>query len=262
MALGLPSAPPALPSPNGGRGRGGLLLVALLLVLGGCRVDATLKAQVDGQSGLVLARIALDREAMAVLGGKLDQGAQVEDLRPAGWTVRVRDGVVEVSKRFTRPQDFAAVIREFSGPSGPLRGFRLDRQRSLGRVRYRLSGTVDLGAGGVGATGLANAVGLATRLRDAGIDPVRVEALLEARVREGFHLTVVLDLPGEEQAAAPEHVDGRPAWPAALDRPVAVEATSSVPDRLRPALAALALVLAVAAVVLVLTGRRSRNRGS
>lgn len=65
--------------------------LALLLLLSACRVDATVTARVDGRSGEVRARFELDAEAVAVLGGQVAEGAQVADLRRAGWTIPAPD---------------------------------------------------------------------------------------------------------------------------------------------------------------------------
>src|SRR5882724_109372 len=58
--------------------------LAAVLLLGGCRVDATVEARVQGGGGVVTARFALDREAVAVLGGAVAERAQTSDLQKAG----------------------------------------------------------------------------------------------------------------------------------------------------------------------------------
>lgn len=238
-----------------------LLSLCVLLFLTACRVDATVEARVDGRSGEVRARFELDAEAVAVLGGQVAEGAQVADLRRAGWTIpaprRTGGGgvVVEASKRFGRPEDLGRVMAELSGASGPLREFRLERDRSLGGVRYRLRGVIDLG-GGAAATGFANARDLPERLREAGIDPKRVAELLTSRAAEGFALRVVVDLPGEERANTTTRRGEEPAWETPLGERVEVTASSSVSDRLRPALLAVAAVLALAALGVAAIGRR------
>ncbi len=153
--------PPTLPGVP--RRRPLLGLVAALVVLGGCRVDATVEARVSGAGGTVTARFVLDREAVAVLGGAVGEGAQTSDLARPGWEispVRSTSGggaEVEATKEFSRPGDLAVVIGELAGPAGPLRDFRLDRRRSFAKASYRLRGTADLGAGAAAATGFANA---------------------------------------------------------------------------------------------------------
>ncbi|MGH9041650.1 MAG: hypothetical protein ACRDZ3_15630, partial [Acidimicrobiia bacterium] len=116
-----------------------LLLVAPLLVLAGCRVDALVTVAVEGPGGEVAVRFEADPEAIAVVGGPrvIDQGAQVADLRRAGWKVtgprRTGAGgaVLRAAKRFARPGDLGPLMEELAGPGGPLVGFGLDRSRGL-----------------------------------------------------------------------------------------------------------------------------------
>ena len=232
----------------------GLLLFAALIALGGCRVDATVEARVDGSGGIVTARFVLDREAVALLGGAVGEGSQTSDLSQAGWEispVRPTGGggaEVEVSKGFSRPGDLAVVVGELAGPAGPLRGFRLDRRRSFTKARYHLRGTADLGAGATAATGFANAPDLPARLRDAGVNPDRVAELLAGRAAEGFHLRLVVEIPGR----APETFEVRPGAATAVDL------SSAISDRRRPVLLAVA-VLSGLIVVLRLRRRTSQT---
>jgi hypothetical protein len=252
--------PPDPPAPSR---RGGRVLFALLtaFLFAGCRVDATVETRVEGRSGEVRSRLALDREAADLLGGHIDAGAQVEDLRRAGWVITParlsKSGgvVVEVSKRFHRPGELGRVMAELSGPGGPLQGFHLQRRRSLTRTRYRLTGLADLRGGGA-AVGLGNVPDLASRLRGAGVDPQRVEELLTSRAVAGFRLRVVADLPGPERADAPARAGGHPAWDVAAGEPVEIDVSSTAPDRTRPVLLGLAALAALAAVVVLGAGRR------
>ena len=225
------ASPPTLP---GVPGRRPSLLVAVVLafvVLGGCRVDTTVEAHVSSEGGRVTARFVLDREAVAVLGGAVGEGAQTSDLHQAGWEifpVRPTDGggaEVKISKAFHRPGDLGVVIGELAGPAGPLQGFRLERRRSFTKALYRLRGTADLGPGAGAATGFANAPDLKARLRDAGIDPARVEELLAGRAADGFRFRLDVDLPG--RAASFEVKPGETRT---------VDLSSSVSDRARPVL--------------------------
>ncbi|MEW6471692.1 MAG: hypothetical protein AB1679_05440 [Actinomycetota bacterium] len=228
------------------------VLVALV-VLGGCRVDATVEARVTGRGGTVTARFALDREAVALLGGAVGEGAQTSDLHAAGWEIspvrRTEEGGarVEVSKAFSRPGDFAVVLAELAGPAGPLRDFRLDRRRSFTRATYRLRGTADLGPEAEAATGFANTPDLAGRLRAAGVDPGRVEELLAQRAADGLHVRLVVELPGREA----EEFEVRPG------APVTVDVSSETSDRTRPVLLAVALLTGL--IVLLRLRRRTRQ---
>ena len=225
--------------------------VLVCVLLGGCRVDAVVEARVTGAGGTVTARFSLDPEAVALLGGAVGEGAQTSDLRQAGWDIspvrRTGGGgaEVELSKDFSRPADLGAVIGELAGPAGPLRDFQLDRRRSFTKETYRLRGTADVGPAGAAATGLANTPDLAARLRDAGVDPQRVEQLLTGRAAEGLQLRLVVDLPGRSG----QEFEVRPGAPAAVD------IASEVSDRTRPVLLGLALLSGL--IVLFRLRRRS-----
>ena len=216
----------------------GLFLVAVLIVLGGCRVDATVEARVHGSGGVVTARFVLDREAVALLGGAVGEGAQTSDLSRTGWEfspVRPTEGggaEVEVSKGFSRPGDLAVVIGELAGPAGPLRQFRLDRRRTFAKATYHLRGQADLGTGGAAAAGFANAPDLPARLRDAGVNPDRVGELLAERAAEGFRLRLVVELPGRTA----ESFEVRPGAATTVDL------ASETSDRRRPVLLAVAVL--------------------
>jgi hypothetical protein len=245
-----PAAPPVF---RRGGPAFGLFLLALL-VLGGCRVDARVTVAVEGAGGTVTVRLAADREALSILGGPqvIAGGAQVADLRRAGWDVaepRPTDAggaVIEASKAFARAGELALIVDELAGPEGPLSGFRLDRDRALTRVRYRLSGEIDLGRGAL--TGFGNDPDLARRLEAAGVDAGRMAELLAQRGADGLRLVVVVDLPGED----PVRFEGRPGGK------VEVRAASTQPERARPLLLVVGGVLAVAALA-VLGSRRARR---
>ena len=221
-------------------------------MLGGCRVDATVEAKVHEAGGTVTARFVLDREAVAILGGAVGEGAQTSDLSQAGWEispVRPTEGGgvrVEVSKDFHRASDLAVVIGELAGPAGPLRDFRLERRRSFTKATYRLQGTADLGPGAAAATGFANAPDLAARLRDAGVDPGRLEELLAGRAAEGLHFRLEVALPGETAS-----FDVRPGAAQTVD------VSSTVSDRDRPVLLGVAVLCGL--IVFVRLRRRPRQ---
>jgi hypothetical protein len=229
-----------------------LLCCVVAVVSGGCRVDATVEARVSGTGGVVRLQVALDREAVAVLGGSVTQGAQTSDLRQAGWEispVRTTTGggaEIDVSKAFHRPSDLAAVIGELAGPGGPLQHFSLVRHRSFLETRYRLRGTASLGTGATAATGFANTPDLAARLRDAGVDPDRVESLLAGRAADGLHLRLVAALPG-----------GNRSWTVEPGPSRAIDVSSRAFDWSRLALLLLAAVSAVTALRRLSPKRRS-----
>jgi hypothetical protein len=226
-----------------------LCLLSAVMLLGGCRVDTTVEARVTEAGGTVTARFTLDREAVAVLGGAVGEGAQTSDLSQAGWEISPVEPVegggarVEVSKDFHRAEDLGVVIGELAGPAGPLQGFRLERRRSLASATYRLRGTADLGPEAASVTGFANTPDLKARLRDAGVDPARVEELLARRAADGFHLRLDVALPGKSAT-----FEVRPGAAQAVDL------SSSVSNRARPVL----LVVAVVSGLVVLFRLRRR----
>jgi hypothetical protein len=242
------------PAPPATRGWGRVAIAVLALAGVGCRVDATIETRAEGRSGVVRARFELDRDAVDALGGRLSDGAQVDDLRRAGWSFTgprptVGGGAVVVaSKRYGRPADLGRVVAELSGPGGPLQDFALARSRTLGGVRYRLRGVVDLGGGA--AVGFPNAPDLARRLQGAGIDLARLEELLRSRAQEGFSLRLRVGLPGDGRGEGVREV--RPG------QRVEVRAASSTPTPLRPALLGLALLAGLAALGMSVAGRRLR----
>jgi hypothetical protein len=220
-----------------------------VIVLGGCRVDATVEARVHETGGSVTARFVLDREAVAILGGAVAEGAQTSDLSQAGWEISpvrpAEDGGarVEVSKDFRRPEDLGVVIGELAGPTGPLQDFRLERRRSFANSTYRVRGTADLGPGAAAATGFANAPDLKARLRDAGVDSGRVEELLAGRAADGFHFRLVVALPGKSASFEVRQGVAQ-----------TIDVSSSVGDRVRPVLLAVAVLTGL--IVLVRLRRR------
>ena len=205
--------------------------------------------RVHESGGTVAARFTLDRDAVAVLGGVVAEQTQTSDLRTAGWDISPVEPVdgggarIEVSKDFSRPEDLAVVIGELAGPAGPLQDFSLERRRSFMKATYRVRGTADLGPGAAAVTGFGNTPDLDARLRDAGVDPRRVAELLAGRAVEGFHLRVDVDLPGESAT-----FEVRPGEAQAID------VSSSVSDRTRPGL----LAVAVLAGLIVLARLRHR----
>ena len=230
-----------------------LLGCAVVVVAsGGCRVDATVEARVSGTGGVVSLRVALDREAVAALGGSVTRGAQTSDLEQAGWDispVRATKGggaEVDVSKDFHRPSDFGPVIGELSGPGGPLQHFSLVGHRSFLETSYRLRGTASLGPGAAAATGFGNTPDLAARLRDAGVDPGTVESLLAGRAADGLHLRLVVALPGATRS-----------WTVEPGPPRPIDLSSRAFDWPRLALLLLGLVCALAALRRLSPKRRS-----
>jgi hypothetical protein len=232
------------------------LLVALVALLAGCKVDTavTIDMHEDG-SGLVTARATLDAEAVKeteIDGGKLEDRVRLSDLTAAGWTVQpwVRSAAgsaqIEMSKPFSSPEELAGIVNEISGPHGPLRDFRATRDRGAASTEYGVTGAVDLKDV---STGLGADSELVAALAKQLVDPAAVDQQLLAELHNAVRVSVVVNLP-DGTSTTVDGVDGQR---------VPVDVTSSVLDTRRLALLGLAVVLVIAAIVALLVGRRRRR---
>jgi hypothetical protein len=229
------------------------LLVAVLL-LAGCRVDATTTVEVaeDG-SGMVTVEVVLDQEAAARIPDLAEQ-LRIRDLRRTGWEVagptEGDDGEVTITaaKQFFEPAQLEAVLAEIGGVSGDL-----TRERTFGTTSYDFTGTLDL------SRGLRTfSDRQLTRLLDGspiGQDPAELEAELGAPLSDLSSFTFVIQLPdgSDTQTTTFEAALG--------DDPVPMAASTEDRNLLVFGLAGGA-VLAVLLLVLVLLWRLiRRNRG-
>lgn len=164
----------------------------------GCKARAQVRVDVrDDGSGSLLAAVVLDREALALLRGPLDEQLVVDDLRRAGWHIafgRSGGGGAEVkaTREFVGSAGLATAVRELAGSAGPL-GASLEVERGALRSRYRLRMTAKLDTSAVGVRGDEQ---LAQVLRDAGLDLGEIEGALAKRVRDGLELRLVANVPG------------------------------------------------------------------
>jgi hypothetical protein len=233
-----------------------VLLVALVALLAGCKVDTAVTIDVnDDGSGVVTVRATLDAEAVKeaeIEGGKLEDRVRLSDLSDAGWTVQpwarsaAGSAQIEMSKPFSSPEDLARIVDEISGPHGPLRDFRATRDRGAASTEYRVTGAVDLKDV---STGLGADPDLVAALAKQLVDPAAVDQQLLAELHRALTVSVVVNLPGGTSTTV-DGVDGQR---------VPVDVTSSVLDTRRLALLGLAVVLVIAAVVSLLVGRRRRR---
>ena len=234
-----------------------LLLVAVGLLLAGCKVDPTVTVHVntDG-SGVVSVHVALDPAAVSAAeadGGKLDQRVRLSDLAAAGWTVsawrRAPDGsaTIELSKPFSKVSQVGGILRELSGTTGPLRDFQATRSDGTFSTGYSLRGTVDLKDL---STGVQSDQQLVQSLTAQHVDVHAIDQQLLADLQQSFALRLVVELPGGKRVVvAPKAGSAR-----------SVDATSSVHnnDRMLYAIAAGGFLLL--AVVVMLNGRRVKRR--
>ena len=128
------------------------LLLAVLLVLTGCRADATVTVEVatDG-SGTVGVAVELDAKAVMAIGS-FNERVRVDDLVVAGWRIdgptTDASGSVRITatKAFDHPDRLATVLAEVIGPS-VISDVYLDRYRKFAQTTWRLSGKIDLSEG-------------------------------------------------------------------------------------------------------------------
>ena len=231
-----------------------LLLLAGVLVLAGCRVDATTTVEVaDDGSGTVTVEVVLDQEAAARVPDLAEQ-LRIRDLRRTGWTVEgptEADGggvTVTATKEFFEPEQLGVVLDEIGGLSG-----ELSRERTFGTTSYDFEGTLDLSRGIRTFSDRQ-----LTRLLDGfpiGQDPAELEAELGAPLSELSSFTFELSLPEGDDTQVT-------AWEAALgDDPVEMAASTEERNLLVFGLAAGALAALVLLVVVLLWRLARRNRG-
>ncbi|HEY7104987.1 MAG TPA: hypothetical protein VH986_01145 [Acidimicrobiia bacterium] len=233
-----------------------LLVVALVVVLAGCKVDTTVTVDLhDDGSGVVTVRATLDAEAVHEVendGGTLEDRIRLTDLTAAGWTVKpwVKSGAgtaqIELSKPFSSPEQVAGIINEVSGADGPLRGFSATREQGTTATDYSVKGTIDLAAAG---TGVGADPDLVAALAKQQVDPGAVDQQLLAELRNAVSVSVVVDLPNGKSVT----VNGE------SGRRVDVDTMASVTNTRRLALLGLAVVLVIAAIVALMVGRRKRR---
>jgi hypothetical protein len=232
------------------------LLVALVALLAGCKVDTavTIDLHEDG-GGLVTVRATLDAEAVKeaeIDGGKLADRVRLSDLSAAGWTVQpwVRSAAgsaqIEMSKSFSSPDQLAGIVDEISGPNGPLRDFQATRDQGAASTEYGVTGVIDLAAV---STGLGADPDLVAALANQQVDVAALDQQLLSELHDALSVSVVVNLPDGTSTT----VDG------ASGQRVPVDVTSSVSNTRRLALLGLAVVLVIAAIVALLVGRRRRR---
>jgi hypothetical protein len=184
------------------RVRAAVGLVALVVVLTGCRVDTRLDISLrDDGSGTVRTTVTLDADAVQRLGGasSLAQNIPLDDLRSAGWTIsrwsRGEAGVqsITLSHEFTDQRDLARRLVDLAGPHGILQDVTIRRERGWFHSSDEVGLVVDVRSPSID---IVHDVPLATRLRAAGLDPALLQAQLAVELKSALHVTVVVHLPG------------------------------------------------------------------
>jgi hypothetical protein len=233
-----------------------VVLVALVVLLAGCKVDTAVTVDMhnDG-SGVVTVRATLDADAVSAAeagGGKLEERVRLADLAAAGWKVgpwvRSDAGTAQIrlSKRFASPEQVAPIIAEVSGPNGPLRDVKARRERGVASTEYDVTGAVDLAAVG---TGLAADQDLVNSLAKQQVDVNVIDQALLTELRNAVSVSVVVALPDGSRTTV-HGVSGQ-------RRPIA--ASTSILNTRRLVLLALAVIFVILAIVVLLIGRRRRR---
>ena len=169
-----------------------VLLVALVALLAGCKVDTSVTVDMhDDGSGVVNVRATLDAQAVAeaeVGGGKLEDRIRLgrPRRRRAGRSRRGRAAdraraQIELSKPFSSPDQVAGIIAEVSGPNGPVKDVAATRDHGTASTSYSVTGAVDLAAIG---TGVAADQELVNSLTNAQVDVNAIDQSLLAELRE------------------------------------------------------------------------------
>jgi hypothetical protein len=233
-----------------------VLLVALVAVLSGCKVDTSVTIDVhDDGSGVVTVRATLDAEAVAeaeVGGGKLEDRVRLADLAAAGWklTPWVRSGSgtaqIELSKPFSSPAQVAGIIAEVSGPNGPVKDVAAARDHGAASTSYSVTGAIDLAAIGTGVTADQD---LVNALTNQQVDVNAIDQSLLAELRSAVSVSVVVKFPDGSSTT----VNG------VAGQRVPLDVSTSILNTRRLLLLALAVVLMVLAIVVLLIGRRRRR---
>jgi hypothetical protein len=234
------------------------VLALLALVAVGCEVDAAVIVDVrDDGSGVVRVRVVADAEAVRATesgGATIEDSVRLADLSDAGWRVgawrRAEDGsaTLVLSKPFSSVDEVAGIMREISGPDGPLQRVRVTRERGLLSTEWSLSGRADLADV---QTGVATDPELVASLTNQQVDVDAIDRQLLAQLEASFGLRVEVRLPGGERFVfAPEPGGAEP-----------LQASSSVLDTERVAFLVAALGFALLALVVWRRGGRRRRGG-
>lgn len=241
------------------RGRRGLVLVALLVLLGtGCRLELDVNVEVAGDgSGAVEVVVGLDPDGLDKIGGDLLAVLDVDALEDAGWVI---DGPTTESDGFTRlrirqpfgtPEEAALVFEQMAGDEGPFQDFAVTRDTSLTETRVEFTGRVDFAAGleALGDRGLAPEVDG----EPLGTTVEEIEAQLGDSLGRLIQVRIRARLPGDVASNATTKADNGAVWQIGFgEGSVDLEATGTQRRTSALVLAGLAVLvgLALAGVLL------------
>jgi hypothetical protein len=235
-----------------------LLLFAFVVVLAGCKVDATVDVTVreDG-SGVVRVVVEADAEAVkaAESGGVgIEQAVRLDDLGDEGFRVgtweKADDGsaTVVISRPFDSVDEVAGIVRALGGPEGPLPELDATLEKGIVGTDYAVKGRIDLDAV---TTGVTDDEELVARLQALGVDVNIIDQQLLAQVQSSFGLKVVVRLPDQEPV---------PFTPKQGATTAAVNASAQILNLERIIFAGAALGFLLLAIVVWRRGGKRRRR--
>ncbi len=235
-----------------------LLLLALVALLAGCKVDTTVDVTVreDG-SGVVRVVVTADAEAVkaAESGGvALEQAVRLDDLSDGGFRVgdweKADDGsaTIVISQPFRSVDEVRGIVRALGGADGPLPDLRATLDQGIVGTDYGVEGRIDLESV---ATGVADDQELVTRLQALGVDVNVIDQQLLAQVQSSFGVKVVVRLPDQEPVTV---------TPKGGATTATVDASTQVLNLERIVFAGAALGFALLAIIVWRRGGRRRGR--
>lgn len=142
--------------------------------------------------------LSLDRDATIGLGAG-ESRVLTKDLSAAGWAVSgvvpadAGGSTIHAEKPFSNVQEANAILRQITGPSGPLSSVKLIRKKTIAGIELELLGTVDLskGLGSFGDDQLKALTGSASKL---GIDDAEVARQAGTDLQSAFHFVLSAEL--------------------------------------------------------------------
>ncbi len=240
-----------------------LLLVALVVLLAGCKVDTTVDVTVreDG-SGVVRVVVEADAEAVkaAESGGvPIEQAVRLGDLAEAGFRVgawqKAEDGsaTIVISRPFDSVDEVQGIVRALGGAGGPLPELRATLDKGIVGTDYGVQGRIDLDNV---TSGVSDDEELVAKLQALGVDVNVIDQQLLAQVQSSFGLKVVVRLPDQKPVTFTPKEGATTA---------AIDSSAQILNLERIIFAGAALGFVLLAIIVWRRGgrrRRSRRRGS
>lgn len=249
-----------------------MLLIAALVVLGGCRVDTRVSVlDKGGGHGIVSVSAMFDRQAIQVLGGESGLAGQlsVADLTAAGWSVSGPSptagggATVTVSHGYSNPAEASRLLAEVAGTGPPSsRPFQVTVSHQGGFFHNHdiVSGRIDLtcGLSCFGDQGLQSALGNLN-----GVATVPLLQQTGQQPAQAFGFTFGARLPGSVDStnAASRNRSGL-SWTTPLGKVTEVSAKSESLNTGHIVLIAVlgGLVIVAVLVALIFLWRRRRGK--